>query len=144
MALTKRQKAARKAVATMRRKGILPPKGKHKKKGGSRSQVAQRAAKTRARKKRRYSPVGGKFRRKHAAQSAVRTMRREGTLGGRKAKRKKSGKKMPPEMLEYFRLLRSGVSKTAARKQAGLGPKKKKKKWGPGHPLYDWQQSHRK
>jgi len=60
--------------------------------------------------------------------------------------RKKKGKKMPANVLKYFKLIGQGKSKTEARKLAGLPPKgkSKKKKWGPGHPLYDWQKKHKR
>jgi hypothetical protein len=64
----------------------------------------------------------------------------------RKTRKKRSGKKMPANVLKYFKLVGQGKSKTEARKLAGLPPKgkTKKKKWGPGHPLYDWQKKHKR
>jgi hypothetical protein len=50
--------------------------------------------------------------------------------------------KMPPKVVKYFKLLNSGKSKVEARKLAGLPPSKGRKKWGPGHPLYEWRKKH--
>ena len=63
-----------------------------------------------------------------------------------KTKRKTSKGKMPENVKEYFQNISKGMSKTEARKAAGLPAKSKtrKKKWGPGHPLYDWQQKHKR
>lgn len=60
---------------------------------------------------------------------------------GKTSKKSKSGKKMPSHVLAYFKYRQQGMSKVAARKKAGMPAKsgKAKKKWGPGHPLYDWQ-----
>ena len=55
--------------------------------------------------------------------------------------RKRKGKGMPENVKEYFRNITKGMSKADARKAAGMPPKSKgRKKWGPGHPLYDWKQ----
>ena len=64
----------------------------------------------------------------------------------KRVKKKRKGKKMPANVLKYFKLVGQGKSKTEARKLAGLPPKgkSKKKKWGPGHPLYDWQKKHKR
>ena len=56
--------------------------------------------------------------------------------------KKKKGKGMPANVKEYFKYLNQGMSKQAARKKAGLPPSKGRKKWGPGHPLYEWQKKH--
>lgn len=63
-----------------------------------------------------------------------------------KGKKKKKGGKMPENVKQYFKYLNQGMSKAEARKKAGLPPKSKAKKkaWGPGHPLYDWQQKQKK
>jgi hypothetical protein len=51
--------------------------------------------------------------------------------------------KMPKNVLQYFKYVNQGMSKAAARKKAGLPPKKgRRKKWRPGHPLYEWQKKY--
>jgi hypothetical protein len=63
----------------------------------------------------------------------------------RQKQRKKKGKKMPANVIKYFKLVNQGMSKAEARKEAGLPKSKgKRKKWGPGHPLYDWQKKHKR
>lgn len=57
--------------------------------------------------------------------------------------RKKSGKRMPANVQQYFRLLNEDYSKSEARKEAGLGPKKKKVAYGPGHPLWEYHHGKR-
>jgi len=60
-----------------------------------------------------------------------------------RGRKKKRGKGMPENVKEYFRNITKGMSKAEARKAAGMPPKSKgRKKWGPGHPLYDWKQKH--
>ena len=58
--------------------------------------------------------------------------------------RKKKGKKMPANVIKYFKLVNQGMSKAEARKEAELPKSKGRKKWGPGHPLYDWQKKHKR
>lgn len=67
--------------------------------------------------------------------------------GQRKRRAGHSGKKMPSNVLKYFKLRGQGKSKAEARKLAGMGKSKGKtgrKKWGPGNPLYEWQKKHKK
>ena len=63
---------------------------------------------------------------------------------GKQKQRKKKGKKMPAGVIKYFKLVNQGMSKAEARKEAGLPKSKGRKKWGPGHPLYDWQKKHKR
>lgn len=58
--------------------------------------------------------------------------------------RKKKGKTMPANVIKYFKLVNQGMSKAEARKEAGLPKSKGRKKWGPGHPLYEWQKKHKR
>jgi len=62
----------------------------------------------------------------------------------KKGKKKSKGKGMPKNVVQYFKFLNQGMSKAEARKKAGLPPAKPKKEWGPGHPLYEWQQKQKK
>jgi len=114
---------------------------------GDRSAAARKAARTRKARQKRYSELGTKAKaagtlfykkskQKHAARVAA----------SKRPKKKKKGKKMPANVLKYFKLVGQGMSKEAARKEAGMPPKGKgkKKKWGPGHPLYDWGKKHGK
>jgi hypothetical protein len=57
--------------------------------------------------------------------------------------------KMPENVKNYFKWRNAGKSKAEAKRLSGMGkapessgePRKKvSKSWGPGHPLYDWQQ----
>ncbi len=43
----------------------------------------------------------------------------------KKSGKRKSGKKMPSNVLKYFKLVSGGMSKAKARKEAGLPPKKR-------------------